>query len=113
MPRAAASTIERSGSRWRESGVGSAIRIASASFRSAYSVVAWIRPCSTSGASRALSTSSMWLSPRFSASTTAAHDVDEEDAAARLREGGREGQADIAGPDDCDVIRHGGGTLAA
>jgi hypothetical protein len=35
IPRVADSTIERSGSRWRESGVGSAIRIASASFMSA------------------------------------------------------------------------------
>ena len=35
------------------------------------------------------------------------HDVDEQHAAAGLGKGCREGQADVAGPDDCDVIRHG------
>src|SRR5205823_200525 len=35
-------------------------------------------------------------------------DVDEEHAAARLGEGGGQRQADVAGPDDRNVVRHGG-----
>jgi hypothetical protein len=63
-------TIDRSGSRCLVSGVGSAIRIASASRSSSWSLVARTRPRSTSGASTPSGTSSMWLRPALTASTT-------------------------------------------
>ena len=45
----------------------------------------------------------MWLSPRFSPSTTSGDGVDEQDAAAGVGEGLRERHADVAGADHGDV----------
>src|SRR4051812_49765646 len=61
---------DRSGSRCAESGVGTAMRIASASATAAGSSVAEIAFDSTSGRSRSDDTSPMWLSPRLIESTT-------------------------------------------
>ncbi len=67
---AARSMYDRSGSRWGESGVGTAMRMASASRVWETSVVAVIAPESTCGFSVSDGTSSMWLSPRLIASTS-------------------------------------------
>ena len=102
--RAAPSTIERSGSRWRESGVGSAIRIAS---RLAQLLVARRRVDEAALDERGEAVARDVVDVRLAAvegGDDVLEHVDEEDAAAGLRERGRERHPDVAGADDGDVV---------
>ena len=108
MSRAARSMYERSGSRCGESGVGTAMTIASASRTDEKSVVAVIAPESTSGFSVSGGHVLDVALAAVDRIDDRLDDVDEHDLLARLREGLRVRHADVAGADDRDVPAHSG-----
>ena len=99
---AALRTNVRSGVLESSNGVGTEMKMASATARSAAPTSAEKAPLPTRSATTPASTSSMWLCPWFRACDPLGVDVEADDAEAGLGEADHQGQADVAETDHRD-----------